>query len=358
MTPLAVASPVTPGGTIPKWHDRYGEMTRDNPDLDLAARSDIFRRFGNFTIAWSTVVQPGLRYFGDSTGYLAFASQWGVDFALGDPVIEASATGEIVDRFIASCRRKPCFVNCSATTARELERHRYYINPMGIDTIIDLPSYDFNGKSKEPLRYAANWLARRGFRTEELDYRQLDRQLALGLSEKWRGTRTVKDREVGLLNRPFVAEDEPGVRKFFLFDNQNRLAAFVYLDPVQENGRTIGYSTSIKRRLPDAPVYAEQGIMKHCIEKLQQEGVGEIRLGLSPLCELNHRTFQRRNPFLQFSFSAGFRARWVNRWFYNVQGHAAFKKRFRGREEPVYYASPVLFNDFRIIAMLRLMRVF
>jgi lysylphosphatidylglycerol synthetase-like protein (DUF2156 family) len=333
-------------------------MIRDNTEIDLEARIRLFRQFGNFTIAWSTVVQPGLKYFGHAGGYLAYASKWGIDFVLGDPVIEASAAGEIVDRFIASCRRKPCFVNCSGTTARELERQGYYINPMGIDTIIDLPTYDFSGKSKEPFRYAANWLARRGYRIEERDYSELDPRIALGLSEKWRGTRTVKDREVGLLNRPFVAEDEPGVRKFFLFDERRELVAMVYLDPVYEDGGTIGYSTSIKRRLPDAPVCAEQGIMKHCVEKLKTEGIGDVRLGLSPLCELDHRTFQRRNPFLQFSFSAGFRAKWLNRWFYNVQGHAAFKKRFRGREEPVYFATPVLINDFRIIAMLRLMNVF
>ena len=39
--------------------------------------------------------------------------------------------------------------------------------------------------------------------------------------------------------------------------------------------------------------------------------------------------------------------------FYNLKGHADFKRRFCGVEEQTYYASDCLFNDFRVIASLK-----
>jgi phosphatidylglycerol lysyltransferase len=228
---------------------------------------------------------------------------------------------------------------------------------MGVDTWLPLASYDFAGKEKEPFRYASNWLRRRGYTIGEASFADVPPADVADLSTRWRQTRTIKDREVGLLNRPLVLEDEPGVRKFFLRDSKERLVAFIYLDPVYRDGRTIGYATSIKRRDPEAPVYAEQGISRHCVDQLKAEGVDTLRLGLSPLAGLADRSF-RHNPLMHAGWRYGFGAWWVNRWFYNLKGHAAFKRRFRGEEYPVYFASPTLLSDLRIIAMLRLMRVF
>jgi phosphatidylglycerol lysyltransferase len=335
-----------------------GTFARENPLLTPAIRMDLVRQYGDFTIAWSTAVQPGLKYYGNEHGYLAFASGWGIDFALGDPVAPRELHAPLLEGFMASCRRKPCFVNCMETTAALVAPHRYFINPMGVDTLLPLEEYDFRGKAREPFRYAANWLDRRGYRIEELTFRDIDAGVVAGLSGRWRQTRTISDREVGFLNRPIALEDEQDVRKFFLLDAAGKPAAFVYLDPVYRNGRVTGYSTSIKRRDPEAPACSEQGIMKHCIELLKAENVQTVRLGLSPLANLTDRRFRRRNPILHFSLSCGFRARWLNRRFYNLQGHAEFKRRFRGVEQPVYFISPALFNDYRIIAMLRIMNVF
>ncbi len=55
-----------------------------------------------------------------------------------------------------------------------------------------------------------------------------------------------------------------------------------------------------------------------------------------------------------FSWSRGLNAWWLNRFFYNLRGHADFKRRFYGREQQTYYASDCLFNDFRVIASLRM----
>ena len=103
------------------------------------------------------------------------------------------------------------------------------------------------------------------------------------VSLAWRATRRVKRKEVRFLNRPFVSADEPGTRRFYFLDAQQRMLAFVVFEPLYRDGRLIGYVACSKRRHPDAPVYAEQAILKHAIEVFQREGCQELRLGLSPL---------------------------------------------------------------------------
>src|SRR6187551_3199132 len=57
-------------------------------DLPLEQRLELVRRYGDFSLAYSTAVQKDLSYFGDAEGYIAFGSNMGSAFALADPVAE------------------------------------------------------------------------------------------------------------------------------------------------------------------------------------------------------------------------------------------------------------------------------
>ena len=46
-------------------------------------RMDLLSRFGDFSMAYSTAVQPRLNYFGDQNGYIAYRQRWGMSFVLG-----------------------------------------------------------------------------------------------------------------------------------------------------------------------------------------------------------------------------------------------------------------------------------
>ena len=127
---------------------------------------------------------------------------------------------------------------------------------------LDLDSYNFVGKDKEWLRYAENWVTKRGFRIEEAGFKEYESEI-LGVSESWRATRTIKKKEVRFLSRPIVMNDELDVRRFFLFDAAGKIAAFVFFDPVYEAGRVTGYVTCIKRRQPDAPHQRSLGRPRH-----------------------------------------------------------------------------------------------
>jgi lysylphosphatidylglycerol synthetase-like protein (DUF2156 family) len=319
-------------------------------------RFDLLRQFGDFTLAYGLLAQPVLQYFETRAGFIAYAQKWGYTFALGDPVAHCSDWPKLVDKFVRAFKR-PTFVQASEQLATIVaENKKYYVNEMGYDTHLDLQTYDFSGKSKEKLRYAANWLKRRDYDLVELSGEQIPIEDINSVSEGWRGTRTVSRHEVQFLNRPMVAEHERDVRKFFLFDSAGKLVAFAFFDPLYRDGNIVGYTTAIKRRLPDAPIYAETGLTKTAIEIFINEGREIVTLGLAPLAGIKNGQF-KANPLIAFSWKYGFNAWWINRFFYNLKGHSQFKNHFHGQRVQTYYCSPDLLNDLRVIAMLRLMRV-
>jgi len=319
-------------------------------DVELGDRVAAFEQHGGFSMAWSTVVQPLLSHFGDRNGYIAYRTRWNQTIALGDPVCGSGNVESLLTDFVQKHRR-PSFVQISAQTAELLSRHNYRINQIGLDTTIHLPAYDFKGKHKEWLRYADNWTTRRGFEVRECTFDEISDTEVESVSEAWRKTRTVKRKEVRFLNRPIVLKDEPNVRKFFLFDPEGNIVAFVFLDPLFRDGSIVGYVTSIKRRLPDAPIYGEQAIMKKIIEQLKAEGIGELKLGLSPCASIGPSSWSE-NRWMRKLFQWAYDSPMVNRRAYNLVGHADYKRRFRGEEETVYLASPSGFHPRRIPALI------
>lgn len=328
------------------------EQDATDSDVSMQDRLHAFRQNGHFSIAWSTVVQPLLSHFGDRDGYIAWRGRWKQNFALGDPVCAPQRQDELLKDFVSEFNR-PSFCQISLATATSLSKLGYRINEIGVDTTIGIADYRFAGKQKEWLRYAENWTRRRNYAIKELTFEQIDPDSVESISEAWRKTRTVKRKEVRFLNRPIVLDDEPGVRKFFLFDPAGDPIAFVFLDPLYRAGEIVGYVTSIKRRLPDAPIYSEQAIMKSIIGTLQAEGVAELKLGLSPCAWIQPSGFAE-SRWLRWMFGKAFGSPLMNRRAYNMKGHADYKRRFRGTEEKVYFAAPPSINPRRIPALIAL----
>lgn len=313
---------------------------------------DLIRRYGNFSISYSTAVQPRLEYYENEDGYIAFRRRWRMTFVLGDPVCPENKKEAFLAQFLNKHKR-PSFVHVTESTARALNNLGLRVNEIGVDTNLELDNYDFKGKQKEWLRYADNWISNHGFTVAEATFNEVSPAEVESISESWRKTRTIKKKEVRFINRPIVLEDEPDVRKWFLFGPDHRMLAFIFFDPIYLDGEVIGYVTCIKRRHPDAPLYAEHAMMKRAIEQFQREGKKVVKLGLSPLAKIENKSF-RSNRLLHFTSRYYHSAKWVNRYFYSFVGHTKYKKRFRGREEKLYYASPVLFNDLRFICIASL----
>jgi hypothetical protein len=328
-------------------------QTSSAVSADFARRFEIFSRYGNFTMAYSTL-QPGLNYFESHGGYLAYDRSLGVNFVLADPVAPTENHRAIIAEFLKSHPRT-CFCQVSKPTAAILSGLGYYVNEIGADVELDLPNYDFSGPKKSKFRQAANKVEREGYTIEELTAAEVDPAAIERLCTSWRATKTVK-REARFLARPLAFEDEPQVRKFHLVSGQGEIVAFVAFDPICEDGRVIGYSPAIKRRGPNAPTGAEEAICKFAIERFRGESMAIVRLGLLPLYQVEKSEF-RESYYLRKVFQLLFQ--YGDRWVYSFRGHADFKHRYRGEAQKVYFATYTRWRNIQsLIGLMKVCRIF
>ncbi|PZM10044.1 phosphatidylglycerol lysyltransferase domain-containing protein [Rhizobium tubonense] len=322
-------------------------------DIAACERLALCRRFGDFSLAYSTAVQPDLKYFGDSDGYIAYGTKMGYIFALGDPVAAPAQRADYIRRFVAAAKR-PCFVQMDRDSACTLSSLGYRINHIGIDTGLCLGSHSFSGGRNETIRYSEKWLFKNGFSIVECDGTgKFDHHVA-AISDNWRAGRVVSRREMRFLNRPFRVELSPDMRRFILLDPAEEPVALLDFDPMFRNGEIFGYTTAFKRKSSGTTSHAEVGLTKFAANRFQEEGHSLLTLGLSPLAAIVETGFAE-SPIWRRLHKRAFASRYVNERIFNVQGQAAFKRRFHGNEFPTYIGfkrgSPA-----EMIALLRLMK--
>lgn len=322
-----------------------------NPDL--AARLDLCRQFGNFSLAYSTAVQPDLSYFGDSSGYLAFTTKMGHTFVLGDPVCHPNSKSSYIGRYL-DVSRTACFVQVGHETAEILSGHGYKVNQMGVDTRIPFDTHSFAGKKNESIRYSEKWLSKNGYQIVECDGTVAGADYVMRISKSWRNGRIVSRREMRFLNRPFSSKLSPQMRRFILLEPNGVPAAILDFDPIFTAGDVIGYSAAFKRKMVGATAHAEIGMTKFAADRFREEGRSHITLGLSPLATIASSGFSESKIWRAF-FEHAFRSEHVNQKIFNLKGQAAFKRRFHGDEVPTYIAfkrgTPI-----EMIALLRLLK--
>lgn len=324
--------------------------------LTLDERMGAVRRWGDFSLAYSTAVQDGLSHFGSPDGYVAFSSKMGTVIALADPVASAEAAPALIDAFVAAAGT-PCFAEITRPTADLLARKGYRIAHMGVDTALDLASFDFSGKRKETVRYSERWLEKNGYRMVEADELPGAEEGIRALSKAWRAQRIVKGREMAFLNRPFPKEPDPNQRRFLLVHPEGRIESLLYFDPIFRNGETVGYLTAFKRKRPEATSHAEIGLTKRATDIFKAEGRERVMLGLSPVAGMAPSGYAESAAFRSL-MERLYDADVVNRRIFNLKGHAAFKRRFHGREEPRYFAWKSGIPVWQFISLLRLSKAF
>jgi lysylphosphatidylglycerol synthetase-like protein (DUF2156 family) len=99
----------------------------------------------------------------------------------------------------------------------------------------------------------------------------------------------------------------------------------------------VGYSTSFKRRLPEADPLICYAILQSAIDAFRREGRKWLFLGLSPMADIEDKEF-RHSVLLSVGFGHAFVCPLFNRFVYPLQGHAAHKREFRGSAEQTYFA--------------------
>ena len=201
----------------------------------------------------------------------------------------------------------------------------FAVNEMGTDIRLDLANY-----KRKSLRHDFNRSVKDGYVTKECSAAEVGIEAIKDVSDRWRETRTFKDREVAFLNRPVVLEDEPDVRQFFTFDRDGKLVAFAFYDPIYEDGQVIGYSTSFKRRIPEADSKICNAILHFAIETFRAEGRKSLHLGLSPMADIEDKEF-RHNALRQRGFPRRLQQQAVQSLHLPAAGPCLAQARLQGR---------------------------
>jgi lysylphosphatidylglycerol synthetase-like protein (DUF2156 family) len=299
-------------------------------------RLRVLREYGNFALAYSATFQPGLDYFGGEEGFLAYKQVGSTAFVLSNPLVPVGGCEDLIRSFVSE-RGDVCFWQASRPVAKILEKIGFCVNEMGTETRIDLGAYDFDGPRKRNFRRALNRAACCSYTIAERPVTSLDRGELQTVSERWRQTRGVKNREMTFLTRPAILDDEVDVRKFFTFDPMGSLQAFAFFDPIYKDGEVVGYLCSAKRRLPEADTLVGYAMLHRAIQTFQDEGKVILSLGLSPLCGIEDKELSS-NRLVSFGFRAVYRSRLFNHLIYPLQGFAAHKGAFCGSAEQTYCA--------------------
>ncbi len=328
-----------------------GALRAVSCEPSASARLQALRRHGNFALAYSAAFQPGLEYFGDEEGFLAYKQVGSTAFVLSNPVAPSGRCEDLIRSFVDQ-RRDVCFWQVSRTVANILESVGFGVNAMGTETRLKLAGYGFDGPRKRNFRKALNRAAGRGYTVAECSVASLDRKELKTVSERWRQTRGVKDREMTFLTRPAILDDEVDVRKFFTFDANGSLQAFAFFDPIYIGGQIAGYLCSAKRRLPEADALVGYAILHCAIRAFQDEGKAILSLGLSPLCGVADENLSS-SRLMSFCFRAVYRSRLFNELIYPLQGFAAHKRAFCGSAEQTYCAFRRGFTLSQLVKMPR-----
>ena len=261
---------------VQKAKARLREIGIDMFSLD--ERAGYFKKYGNHCLSFSAF-QPNMHFFDISgIGYIAYMKKWGTRFVLADPVCHESDRVFLVGEFLKD-RTNTAFIQISESFGNLLhERFGLYATQFGIESVIDLKSWNLKGKKKQVLRTSINKAQKDGVHFIEMDGKIIDDEL----TREWLRTRRVRRKEVVFLIRPRNQEYQDGTRRFYAF-LKDELLGFIHFDPVYDDGRIIAYVPNISRFSPKFKQGIFYPLMVHAMETFKSEGVPYLYLGLSPL---------------------------------------------------------------------------
>ena len=238
------------------------------------------------------------------------------------------------------------YVGVDREMALTLAARGYDATMMGTEFSIDPAGFSVRGRAMKQLRHARNLHKRCPALVQELPAQAVNRSQVEAISQSWRQNKTVKQRELGLLTRPPVFDDEWGVRKFYGFIDKT-LAGYVFFDPYFQKGKLQGYCANILRASPET---SRSGVLDHimlkAIDQFRAEGVPEVSLGIAPLHGV--RPFPGDRPGLRWAQQCMYR--YGNR-LYAFEPLAYHKSRYRGRETP-WFACARHMSSIRVLATL------
>lgn len=222
------------------------------------------------------------------------------------------------------------FLGVSEKAREALADAGYGFSQIGREFQANVSDFEVAGKRMKYLRWAAN-LAKRGFEVQELAWSDVDQKRVREISELWRKSKRFSYRELAMLTRPPVFDDEWRVRKFYCYLN-GRLVGYVFFDPYFRDGKVVGYCANILRSDPSVRPHGFLDlVVLEAIRVFRQEGIESVSLGMAPLYGVEEfdDDISSVRKTAQFIYRHG-------SFLYAFRALAYHKQRYRMGETPWY----------------------
>ncbi len=249
---------------------------------------EILRRHGTGSLSYSALQEGMLWYTKPDVGFIQYEKLDTLAHnavCLGDPVCSPKQQEWLLTEFLKAFP-DPILIHVSKETGKILEKKGFYINEMGVETIVDAQTFSTAGSKKEFLRSQKNRAQKDGVVVREMKDVNVSMEQLQHISDEWLHKKAVHDHELAFLVRPAVFQDEPDVRKFVAMRG-DEIVGFVFFDPMYRKGKVYGYLANILRTLGAHSYSVTDFIILEAITTFKSEGIEDLSLGFSPFTDVD-----------------------------------------------------------------------
>jgi phosphatidylglycerol lysyltransferase len=294
---------------------------------DRVRAADVLAAHGRTTQDFFKI-WPDKSFFFSKSGrsFVAFGVAHNFAVVLGDPSGPTDEFPELIRKFSEYCRLNDWRLAFHQATPEVLDIYRrqgFRKFKVGDDAIVDLKTFNLEGKAHKDIRTKFNQLEKTGIHVARYDA-PIPNDVLLHLrkvSDEW--LQLPGRRERGFTLGLFDADYVRSTTVVAAVDGQNRILAFVNLVPSYKKGEA---TIDLMRRRTDAP----NGIMDYLFGKLfielKKDGYHRFNMGMVPMGgfqqyetvsvseKVIHRFFQRLNFLFSFSGLRAYKAKFASFW--------------------------------------------
>lgn len=199
---------------------------------------------------------------------------------------------------------------------------------VGVEAWLDLADLTFRGNRYEGPRHMRNRARRRGVVVASVSPERHRAELD-AIHSEWLGNKRPRWRMKLLVGSPGL--DRPFDRRYFVARTDQRIEAFLTVLP----GGSGIYGVDVMCRRPDAPAGTMEMLIMGAAEVLRSEGAVTLSLGPCPMAGIET---ERAGKVIGAVFG-GLYSSWIGNKLFGFRNLHRFKKKFRPRWEPVYFAA-------------------
>lgn len=297
-------------------------------------------------LSYMTTWEGNSYWFSDSgNAFIAYRVLSGIALTLGGPVGPKDEQLEQIEEFTHFCAVNgwtPCFYSVTSDIDAAARSLGWGSVEVAQETVLDLGTIAFAGKSFQDIRTALNKAAKEGIRAEWTTYPGAP--LAIvdqihAISEEW-----VADREMPEMGFTLGGIDEindPNVRCLLAIDGQRTVHAVASWLPVYRGGEIRGWTLDYMRRRSSGFRSSMEFLIASAALSLKEEGYDFISLSGAPLARV------RPTSALAVPSQASGTLDRVLDWLgstlepvYGFRSLLAFKAKFQPRYQPLYMVYP------------------